>query len=353
MNKRKWFLLLPALLGGAKPARALNLEKNRLTESNDMAFGRLCLRGVKLVRANNALLEPYASANKENVNVTQAKDLTRKAGEILARRDPKAGTRAAFAVGVDVLLLLATALSRTIEATAKDCPLFFTFTTLVLWWSLGFHVLVNDHSTVKGGRALLPAEAIQVLSQQYTSVGYGSHTPSGDDELMQMFHVIHGWVGTALVSGYVDDLVEKALDCIEFMLGTGFDQNAFGIPQTTRLFLNTLMMVVTTLMYAGAFTPELAEPPNLTSQTERKRMENGFLQALYVMIFTGTSTGYGDVAPTSLAGMGTGIIWMPLLVGMYARFASLLNGADSNALLDDWHCGADQSKGGCPVGPPN
>jgi len=321
--------------------------------NDDMAFGRLLLRGLKLVRANNALLEPYANANKEDVNTTQAKDFMRKAGEILSRRDPTAGTRAALAIGVDILLLLATALSRTIKADAQDCPLFFTFTTLVLWWSLGFHVLVNDHSTKKGNKSLTPAEAIQVLSQQYTSVGYGSHTPSSADELMQMFHVIHGWVGTALVSGYVDDLVQKALDCIEFMLGTGFPQKeGEGIGQTTRLFLNTLMLVVTTLMYAGAFTPELAAEPNLTLRPEKKRMEFGFLEALYVMIFTGTSTGYGDVAPSSLAGMGTGIMWMPLIVGMYARFAGLLNGDNGNAELTDWHCGTDTSKENCQVGPP-
>lgn len=349
---RKWIFILPALLSGASQARALNLEKKRETKTNDLAFGRLLLRGLTLVRANNGLLEPYAGAKKEDVNVTQAKDFTRKASEILSRRDPKAGTRTAFAMGVDVLLMLATGLSRTIEAPAKDCPLFFTFTTLVLWWSLGFHVLINDHSLRGGDTSLLPSEAIQVLSQQYTSVGYGSHVPSGEDELMQMFHVVHGWVGTALVSGYVDDLVQKALDCVEFMLATGFDQNKMdGINPTTRLFLNTVMMIVTTLMYAGAFTPELAVPPNLTTQSERKRMHDGFLQALYVMIFTGTSTGYGDVAPSSLAGMGSGIIWMPLLVGMYARFAALLGGANNNAVLDDWHCGVDESKGGCQVGP--
>jgi len=347
---RTWFFFLAALTNGANQARALNLEKRRGTNTNeDIAFGRLLLRGLKLVRANNALLEPYTGAKKEDVNTTQAKEFVRKAGEILSRRAPTAGTRAAFAIGVDILMLMATALSRTIEAPAKDCPLFFTFTTLVLWWSMGFHVLVNDHSN--GGEALSPAEAIQVLSQQYTSVGYGSHTPSRRDELMQMFHVIHGWVGTALVSGYVDDLVQKALDCIEFMLGTGFKwTKKDGIEQTTRLFLNSLMMVVTTLMYAGAFSPELAADPDLTVRSEKDRMEYGFLQALYVMIFTGTSTGYGDVAPESLAGMGAGIIWMPLIVGMYARFANLLGGSDDNAELTDWKCGEDESKQACQVG---
>ena len=77
--------------------------------------------------------------------------------------------------------------------------------------------------------------------------------------LLQVWHGIHGWVGTALINADVDALASKALDCLEYIIGSPFRSKPTDHLDTgIRMFLNTIILVEFLFIYSGAFTPERA-----------------------------------------------------------------------------------------------
>eukprot|EP00421_Protoceratium_reticulatum_P074096 CAMPEP_0168412250 /NCGR_PEP_ID=MMETSP0228-20121227/28612_1 /TAXON_ID=133427 /ORGANISM="Protoceratium reticulatum, Strain CCCM 535 (=CCMP 1889)" /LENGTH=421 /DNA_ID=CAMNT_0008426007 /DNA_START=279 /DNA_END=1544 /DNA_ORIENTATION=- len=280
--------------------------------------------------------------------MSKANELTQKGLTILEkhRADNKAGPLTVVSLVLDFILVLGNGwyLNSIREETdfTKICPLLTTFLTFSMWWIMGILVLSKNHfrtcDYTDNGKevsncTLTAAEAVMVLTQQFTSVGYGSHTPDGNDSLLQVWHGVHAWVGTALIGNDIDMLAQKALDCIEYMLGAPFrDDRTKPLEHGVRMFLNTIILVGFLFIYAAAFTPEYM------AQDENRKGGQAFLESMYFTIFTGTTTGYGDLSPASEEGMGSSLVWMPLIVSVFNRFAALLGGDSQSASMKDWYC---------------
>mmetsp|Transcript_73258 Transcript_73258/g.207655 ORF Transcript_73258/g.207655 Transcript_73258/m.207655 type:complete len:179 (-) Transcript_73258:66-602(-) len=161
-------------------------------------------------------------------------------------------------------------------------------------------------------------EALLMMGQFVTSVGYGSHTPSTDG--MKIFHAMHALLGSAFVTSQMDNMVDKLTEMWK---------------STLPAFMWQLPCLTAALL-AGTFG--YAEDFHEGSPGDYPTYESALLDAFYMTIFTLTTVGYGDVSPTTPWGMGLSAAWMITGTRAFARFVGTINGDSPEPAgpLMDW-----------------
>jgi len=164
--------------------------------------------------------------------------------------------------------------------------------TMLLWWVIGITTLMTD---MKLGFD----EAIFVLGQQVTTVGYGSHCP--ETAGMKMFHALHSVFAVLLVSTPTYQLANMLLKpMMDLLIGkSSTDATSWWVGKYLPL---ALTVVASTFGYAEDF--------HAADGSTYPEYADALLDALYMTLITLTTIGYGDMNPSTTAGMITGTPWM-------------------------------------------
>jgi len=170
-------------------------------------------------------------------------------------------------------------------------PFKCNFAATIVWIVLGICAMTID-------QGLDVPSAIDMLVQQYTSVGYGS---SSQDTIPQkIFHGLHGIVSQLAVAGALQEFSDLVLVNAEKLVG----MNNMGKASATGILV--LVTGLTTIAFAFDLGPHASEPAWL----------DGFYQALITM----TTIGYGDMAPNRTWGKIASTVTVPMLVSAFNRW---------------------------------
>lgn len=175
--------------------------------------------------------------------------------------------------------------------------------TLLLWWGTGLAAL-----TVDGDMTF--AEAVHVMSQQVTSIGYGSTTPSTTG--MKIFNGLSSVLSQMSVGRVTADMANRLL----VTAAQGKDD-----PQS-----RTASLVATVALSTLYFATDLN-----AGTTDYPGWGNALLDAFYQAMMTMTTVGYGDYSLTTKAGKFITPLGLPLLTNAFAGFAGHLGGPSDDA----------------------
>lgn len=248
------------------------------------------------------------------------------------------------AVGVDVLLLV-------LAAFGIQCGP----ASLLVYYLFGFATFVGD---AKMG----VAEAMQMLAQMSTTVGYGdtggydptvgdknpcafktakydkkNETPEVYNETLvnkhscgmyELFHSFHSWVGVMLVNTQWDTATSLWLYSIL--------EKSNKVWHVPRKFIAVIFLLLelslSTLVYAYDDREKCKkDPTNEWCSTENPKFKS-MMNALYMNIMSFSSVGYGDLAPNT----GWGKTLSPMLMQLGTNFFNTLADVVSRPESDPW-----------------
>lgn len=165
---------------------------------------------------------------------------------------------------------------------------------LLYWWVVGLTVETTD-------RHLDFSEAVHMMSQQITSIGYGSSTPPGDDGL-KIFHGIHGILSQLSPATTTGEAVAMAR---RLMMQ---DANKVSV---------TASFIITLAASTYWFAMDLHKGDTTTYPEWSDALMDGFYQAM----ITATTIGYGDYSLATPAGKLFTPVGLPLLTGAFGAWA--------------------------------
>mmetsp|Transcript_51472 Transcript_51472/g.155945 ORF Transcript_51472/g.155945 Transcript_51472/m.155945 type:complete len:328 (+) Transcript_51472:55-1038(+) len=300
------FFPLAVAAGGTAPADAVALFQGRpaLAARTNTSVNVEALRSVLLAvkadiekRAADAQSKPGAPA--AGAPLSTVRPILKRATKFLdgeftkmnaTRKAETCGTACVVGIVLDSIAIINGA--GMVQKGEKDMKC--STPVLLEWWLVGLLTLMQDQK-------LAFPEAVHMLSQQLTSIGYGSSTPTAEG--LKIFHGLHGVLSQMGVARVTGAAMNKALD----QLGKGPKGVFQGL---------TLALAAGTLW----FTADLHEGDSDTYPTWNSALSDGFYQALITM----TTIGYGDYSLTTDWGKILTPWALPWMTTAWGRFASAL-----------------------------
>lgn len=192
-------------------------------------------------------------------------------------------------------------------AMADKCAL----AQVILWWAIGMIAMTTEQEN-----KVTAAGSVDMLVQQYTSVGYGSSTQNTTVE--KFFHGFHGIVSQLAVGG----ALMEVSDVIIAKMESGFGNWA------VNKYTASAILAVFTVLASIAFSIDLG-----VADSSSDYIVNGIYQALVTM----TTIGYGDMSPSTVGGQWTTPITLPLLVSAFNRWKDAVSADNKDGSKDkDW-----------------
>lgn len=180
---------------------------------------------------------------------------------------------------------------QTVGNVAQKCsPL-----VVIVWWVMGLITMTKD-------QGLTVPEALDMLTQQFTSVGYGSSNQSTD--ALKIFHGLHGVVSQMTVNRVMSELYADALNSLE----KNWAKDQKRSPDIMTAGMNLLSMgALTTFVFAidlGAGTGDKFK----------------LLDGIYQTLITMTTIGYGDMSPKTPFAETISPLTLPFLTTAFSRW---------------------------------
>jgi len=164
---------------------------------------------------------------------------------------------------------------------AADCEVL----VMLVWWVQGIITLMLDQK-------LGFDDAVFVLTQQVTSIGYGSHGPS--DNGLKIWHALHSIVGVTLAAEPTNEWLDKLSErIIQFMSKKGNNE-------MTKRLMRSLPLALTIIATTFGYAFDLKEAQSIT-------FAQALLDSFYMTIFSMTTVGYGDISPMTTEGKLVGL----------------------------------------------
>jgi len=170
---------------------------------------------------------------------------------------------------------------------------------VLVWWVQGIVTLMVD-------QGLSFVDALFTLTQQITTVGYGSDTPTTKG--MKIFHALHSVVGVTLAAkptfDIIDEIVDKMIeDSSKFVYDAPFtktiEDSTSAVREkagldTRKMWLKTSLPLAMTVIASS-----LGYGVDLKMEGEYASYGEALLDSIYMMLISLTTVGYGDITPMS------------------------------------------------------
>lgn len=194
---------------------------------------------------------------------------------------------------------------------AADCGVM----VMLVWWVQGIITLMMDQK-------LGFDDAVFVLTQQVTSIGYGSHGPA--DNGLKIWHALHSMVGVTLAAEPTNEWLDKLSERIIAFMSKN-TENAM-LKRLKRSLPLALTIIATTFGYAF----DLKEAQSIT-------FAQALLDSFYMTIFSITTVGYGDISPMTTEGKLVGLPVMYFGTRMFGKTfdSGLEDGSSPHSLQCD------------------
>jgi hypothetical protein len=194
---------------------------------------------------------------------------------------------------------------------AADCGVM----VMLVWWVQGIITLMMDQK-------LGFDDAVFVLTQQVTSIGYGSHGPA--DNGLKIWHALHSMVGVTLAAEPTNKWLDKLSERIIAFMSKN-TENAM-LKRLKRSLPLALTIIATTFGYAF----DLKEAQSIT-------FAQALLDSFYMTIFSITTVGYGDISPMTTEGKLVGLPVMYFGTRMFGKTfdSGLEDGSSPHSLQCD------------------
>jgi len=175
-----------------------------------------------------------------------------------------------------------------------------TIGSLIYWWTTGVVTLMVDQN-------LTFPNALSMLSQQVSTIGYGSDTPPENSTGLKLFHGLHSVLSQMSVARATTDIVQWFLKAL---------------PGSHTPLTRTAVLLLTTAASTFLFAADLkAGDPKYASY------DRALLDALYLEMISMTTVGYGDLSPMTPAGNLLTPLGLPLISNAFEAFKAPKGGA--------------------------
>lgn len=176
--------------------------------------------------------------------------------------------------------------------------------TLMIYYSLGMATLIEEQN-------LSVPDALMVLGEMSTQVGYGSNVPydcmKRGCEGLKLFHALHSWVGVVMVNGQWNEGVNLWL----YHVYKAAEQKWHIPKRFVAVIFLLLQLAASTAVYAADFWD---------GEGRKNTYSSYLLNALYMNLMSFSTVGYGDVSPQS----DWGKVISPINLQLGTRFFSAL-----------------------------